>query len=104
MSLYCPIRAVDFWYDGELEREVFGVGEACGSPLYVIWSATVPIEEDGVIHGPSKAISTSWHIECEEGHRIAAYPGAEDRADAPSPEVVLELVRRMDTNEATLVP
>lgn len=52
----------------------------CGRPLYVVWALNVPLLRRYDPNDLDEAITRSFDVECDEGHRIASSDRSRDSA------------------------
>lgn len=88
----CSLPVVEWDYD------VMGMPTSatrvCGAELYVNWAFSVPVAgmEDEAVNGddvPNCAVSSSWRLECVEGHTVVTSDGSRDNAEDFDGPVVL---------------
>lgn len=90
----CPLGVVEWDCDEKDMPKAFY--RICGADLYLNWAYSVPIEyaDESTGHDdvPNLAVSSSWRLECTEGHALAASDGSQDCAEPFDSEIVLGAV------------
>lgn len=88
----CSLPVVEWDYD--VTGMPTSAPRVCGAELYVNWALSVPVAgiEDESLNGDdvsAYAVTSSWRLECVEGHTLATSDGSRDNAEDFDGPVVL---------------
>lgn len=94
-QVLCPQRRLA--EDADVEES--GTVRVCGRPLYLNWTTTVIVTMDPEPMRPEDGSTSSWALECDEGHVLATSDSQDENPEPPLISSLLPLLVRQRMNE-----
>jgi hypothetical protein len=87
-QVLCPQKTLA--EDADVEES--GTVRVCGRPLYLNWTTSVSVTMDPEPMKPEDGVTSSWALECDEGHVLATSDGQDENPAPPRVASLLPLL------------